>query len=95
MIGLDLKRIWQKNTKGILDSIEEKVKAVVEQWREKLKKIFDKSLEVLSEIFDFFALKAARILPYLLLPKTESKTTGYNSNNLSRRIVLRKQGLLD
>ena len=58
-------------------------------------KKFNKSFEVLSEIFDFFALKAARILPHLLLLKTKSKTTGYNSNNLSRRIILRKQGLLD
>ena len=41
------------------------------------------------------AMKAAMILPHLLLPKTKSETNGSNSTTLSRRIILWKQGLLD
>ena len=41
------------------------------------------------------AMKAAMILPHLLLLKTKSKTNGSNSKTLSRRIVLWKQDLLD
>ena len=41
------------------------------------------------------AMKAAMILPHLLLPKTKSETNGSNSKTLSRRIILWKQGLLD
>ena len=40
-------------------------------------------------------MKAAMILPHLLLPKTKSETNGSNSKTLSRRIFLWKQGLLD
>ena len=40
-------------------------------------------------------MKAAMILPNLLLPKTKSKINGLNSKTLSRRIILWKQGLLD
>ena len=40
-------------------------------------------------------MKAAIILPHLLLPKTKSKTNGSISKTLSRRIILWKQGLLD
>ena len=40
-------------------------------------------------------MKAARVLPHLLLPKTKSKTNGSNSKTLSRFIILWKQGLLD
>ena len=41
------------------------------------------------------AIKAAMILPHLLLPKTKSETIGSNSKTLSCRIILWKQGLLD
>ena len=40
------------------------------------------------------AMKAAMILPHLLLPKTKSETKGSNSKSLSRRIILWKHGLL-
>ena len=40
-------------------------------------------------------MKAAMILPHLLLPKTKSETNGSNSRTLSRRIILWKQGLID
>ena len=40
-------------------------------------------------------MKAALVLPHLLLPKTKSETNGSNSKTLSRRIILWKQGLLD
>ena len=40
-------------------------------------------------------MKAAMILPNLLLPKTKSETSGSNSKTLSRRIILLKQGILD
>ena len=41
------------------------------------------------------AMKAAMILPHLLLPKTKSESNRSNSKTLSRRIILWKQGLLD
>ena len=37
------------------------------------------------------AMKAAMILPHLMLPKTKSETNGSNSKTLSRRITLWKQ----
>ena len=40
-------------------------------------------------------MKAATILPHLLLSKSRSETNGSNSKTLSRRIILWKQGLLD
>ena len=40
-------------------------------------------------------MKAAMILPHLLLPTTKSETNGSNSKNLKRCIILLKQGLLD
>ena len=40
-------------------------------------------------------MKAAMILPHLLLPKTKSETNGSYSETFSRRIFLWKQGLLD
>ena len=40
-------------------------------------------------------MKAAMILPHLLLSKTKSETNGSNSKTLSRRIILWKQGILD
>ena len=40
-------------------------------------------------------MKAAMILPHLLLPKTKSETNGSDSKTLSRRIILWKQSLLD
>ena len=40
-------------------------------------------------------MKQAMILPHFLLLKTKSETNGFNYKTLSRRIVLRMQGLQD
>ena len=40
-------------------------------------------------------MRAAMILPHLLLPKTKSEINGSNSKTLSHRIIVWKQGVLD